>query len=639
MSHPTPDSLTAETRSAVSTARSELQALLDVRGARTVENTLQPYHRLQVVLANAGHRAGLFSEVHPARPLREAAETAVQEISALATELSLHRGLYDALSALPLEGMPPDTRRYVEHTLRDFRRAGVDQDPPTRARLKELADQSVKLGQDFDRAIREDVRSVSLDPSQLAGLPPDYVAAHPPGPDGKVRITTDYPDLLPFRQYAVDGQARRELYLANTSRAWPGNEGILRELLAVRAEQARLLGAASWADHITGDKMARSAATVASFLERVTAVGAGPSAADLERLLQRKRKDVPGAERVEDWEKAYYEQRVKQEQLDFDAQSVRPYFEFTRVRDGLLAITARLFGIRYQRLADASAWHPKVESFDVYRGEERLGRIHLDLHPRADKYKHAAQFPIVPGVAGVQLPEGALVCNFADPAVHSPALLDHDDVVTLFHEFGHLMHHVLGGKQRWIGFSGVATEWDFVEAPSQMLEEWAWDPATLGLFARHVETDQPIPAALVERMHQANEFGKGVHTRHQVFYAQLSLALHTADPATLDITRTLIELQRKYSPFPYVEGTHFFASFGHLNGYSAMYYTYLWSLVIAKDLLGEFQRTGLLDAATAQRYRDSVLVPGGSKDAADLVKDFLGRPYGFEAFQQWLEQR
>jgi thimet oligopeptidase len=638
MSDPTPQALTADTRTALAAARAELEALLAVRGGREVENTLQPYHRLQLALANAGHRAGLFSEVHPVRALREAAETAVQEISALATELSLHRGLYDALSALHREGLPPDTHRYIEHTLRDFRRAGVDKDPATRARLKELADQSVKLGQDFDRAIREDVRSVSLDPRQLAGLPADYVAAHPPGPDGKVRITTDYPDLLPFRQYAVDGEARRQLYVTNASRAWPGNEQILHDILAVRAEQARLLGVASWADHITGDKMARSAATVAGFLERVAAVGAGPAAADLQRLLQRKRRDVPGAIQVEDWEKAFYEQRVKQEELDFDAQAVRPYFEFTRVRDGLLEITARLFGIRYQRLTDAGPWHPSVESFDVFRGEERLGRIHLDLHPRPDKYKHAAQFPIVSGVAGVQLPEGALVCNFADPAVHSPALLDHDDVVTLFHEFGHLMHHVLGGRQRWLGFSGVATEWDFVEAPSQMLEEWAWDPATLALFARHVETEEPIPPALVERMRRANEFGKGVHTRHQVFYAQLSLVLHTADPATLDITRTLVELQKRYSPFPYVEGTHFFASFGHLNGYSAMYYTYLWSLVIAKDLLGEFQRHGLLDEATARRYRDTVLAPGGSKDAADLVKDFLGRPYGFEAFQQWLER-
>ncbi len=638
MTDTTPETLLADTRAALATARSELETLLAVTGARTEADTLGPYQRLQLALSNAGHRAGLLSEVHPNKPLREAAEAAVQEISAYATELSLHRGLYDALASVKAEGLAPDTRRFLEHTLRDFRRAGVDKDEQTRSRLRELADRAVRLGQDFDRAIREDVRSVSLRPEQLAGLPEDYRAKHKPGPEGKVVITTDYPDLLPFRTYARDGEARRQLYLENTSRAYPGNEKVLRDILEVRAEQARLLGMASWADYVTEDKMAKSGRTVAEFLARVAAVSEGPAKRDVERLLRRKQKDVPSATRVEDWEKAYYEERVKQEELGFDSQSVRPYFEFNRVRDGLLTITSRLFGIRYVPIKDPAAWHPKVESYDVFRGDERLGRIHLDLHPRPDKYKHAAQFPIVSGVAAVQLPEGALVCNFADPAVHSPALLDHDDVVTLFHEFGHLMHHVLGGQQQWLGFSGVATEWDFVEAPSQMLEEWAWDPETLKLFARHVESDEPIPAELVHRMREANEFGKGAHTRHQVFYAQLSLALHSQPPADIDVTRTMVELQKKYSPFPYVEGTHFFASFGHLNGYSAMYYTYLWSLVIAKDLLGEFQRNGLLDDATATRYRDTVLVPGGSKDAADLVKDFLGRPYGFEAFQQWLEK-
>jgi thimet oligopeptidase len=638
MSTPTPHTVITETRSAIAQSRAELASLLSVKGPRGEANTLLPNHRIQLLLSNAGHRAGLLSEVHPEKVVREAAETAVQEVSAYATELSLHRGLFEALASVPAEGLAPDTRRHLEHTLRDFRRAGVDRDEPTRARLKELADRAVRLGQDFDRAIREDVRAVLLRPEQLAGLPSDYVAAHPPGPDGRVRITTDYPDLLPFRQYAQDGEARRQLYLENSSRAWPGNERILKEILGVRAEQARLLGAPCWADYITEDKMSRSAETVAEFLARVASVSEGPAARDVERLLERKRRDFPAATRVEDWEKAYYEQRVKQEQFAFDAQAVRPYFEFTRVRDGLLDITSRLFGIRYVPVQDASGWHPKVESYDVFEGGEKVGRIHLDLHPRPDKYKHAAQFPIVSGVAGTQLPEGALICNFPDPEVHSPALLDHDDVVTLFHEFGHLMHHVLGGHQRWLGFSGVATEWDFVEAPSQMLEEWAWDPTTLRLFARHIETDAPIPAELVERMRQANEFGKGAHTRHQVFYAELSLLLHSRDPAELDITRTMIELQARYSPFPYVEGTHFFASFGHLNGYSAMYYTYLWSLVIAKDLLGEFQRHGLLDAQTALRYRDSVLAPGGSRDAADLVREFLGRPYGFEAFQAWLER-
>src|SRR5262249_29589154 len=191
----------------------------------------------------------------------------------------------------------------------------------------------------------------------------------------------------------------------------------------------------------TEDKMSKSAKVVADFLARVAEVSEGPAGRDVERLLRRKQKDVPSATRVEDWEKAYYEERVKQEELGFDSQSVRPYFEFNRVRDGLLAITARLFGIRYVRLRDFAAWHPKVESYDVFRGEQKLGRIHLDLHPRPDKYKHAAQFPIVSGVEGVQLPEGALVCNFADPAVHSPALLDHDDGVTLFAAVRHRMRH------------------------------------------------------------------------------------------------------------------------------------------------------------------------------------------------------
>ncbi|MGO9830584.1 MAG: M3 family metallopeptidase [Myxococcaceae bacterium] len=634
----TAETLQRETDDALATAGRLLAELHAATAPHTLSNTLAVLHQLQLALSSPAHRAGLFAEVHPERPVREAAEQATQALSAFATELSLDQRVYRALGAVDKSRLPPSARRYLEHALRDFRRAGVDKDEATRARLKTLAEEAVVLGQRFDRAIREDVRSVQLRPEQLDGLPEDYRAAHPPGPDGRVTVTTDYPDLLPFRQYAHDGEARRALYMENASRAWPANEETLRRLLSVRAEQAALLGYGSWADYVTEDKMARSADTVRTFLEQVGEVSRGRAQADLARLLLRKRKDSPSAERLEDWEKAYYEERVKQESFAFDSQSVRPYFEFGRTRDGLLTICSRLFDVTFHRVPQADVWHPSVEVYDVQRGAEALGRIYLDLHPRPDKYKHAAQFPLVSGVRGLQAPEGVLVCNFADPRVASPALLDHDDVVTLFHEFGHLLHHLLGGAQQWVGFSGVATEWDFVEAPSQMLEEWAWDAGTLGLFARHVEDDTPIPAELVRRMRAANEFGKGTHTRHQVFYAELALAYHCAEPASVDLTATLVELQARWSPFPYVPGTHFFASFGHLHGYSAMYYTYLWSLVIAKDLLSEFQRTGLLDADTAKRYRECVLVPGGSRDAADLVQDFLGRPYGFAAFEAWLNR-
>jgi thimet oligopeptidase len=386
--------------------------------------------------------------------------------------------------------------------------------------------------------------------------------------------------------------------------------------------------------------MIGSAQAAQEFIDRIAKAAEPRARADLAALLARKRKDDPHATEVFDHERAYYEELVKREQYDFDAQSVRPYFEFNQTRDGLLAITAKLFDVEYRKVADAGVWHPDVDVYDVYQvGGAKLGRIFLDLHPRENKYKHAAQFPLVNGVAGKQLPEGVLVCNFPDPkASKGPALMDHDDVVTMFHEFGHLMHHILSGRQRWVYFSGVATEQDFVEAPSQMLEEWAWDPSTLALFARHVETHAPIPAELVARMRAANELGKGVFARTQMFYAALSLRYHELDAAHIDFTKTVAELQNRYSMFGYVDGTRFYDSFGHLNGYSAMYYTYMWSLVIAKDLLSEFQKHSLLDAKTAHHYRDTVLAPGGSKDAADLVRDFLGRPYSFDAYQRWLDR-
>jgi thimet oligopeptidase len=270
------------------------------------------------------------------------------------------------------------------------------------------------------------------------------------------------------------------------------------------------------------------------------------------------------------------------------------------------------------------------------RGGEKLGRIYLDLHPRADKYKHAAQFGMLDGVIGKQLPEGALVCNFPDPSDGGPALMDHDDVVTMFHEFGHLMHHVLGGKQRWVSQAGVATERDFVEAPSQMFEEWGWNHDTLSRFAKHHKTGEVIPKALVDKMRKADKFGLGTQTVQQMFYAAIALQFHTADPRKLDQLALVKKLQKQYTPFAYVDGTKFHTSFGHLVGYSSMYYTYQWSLVIAKDLLTPFEKTHLLDPAVTFRYRDKILAAGGTKDAADLVKDYLGRAYDFKAYEKFL---
>jgi len=406
-------------------------------------------------------------------------------------------------------------------------------------------------------------------------------------------------------------------------------------MLGRRHELARLLGYESWAAYVTEDKMIGSARAAADFIERIAGAAEARAGKDYESLLARKRRDQPSAERVDAWDSEALKERVRAEQLGFDSQSVRPYFELGRVMDGIFETTARMFGIEYRRLSDAPVWHSDVSAWEVVEQGRTLGRFFLDLFPREGKYKHAAQFTLASGVREGALPEGALVCNFQRPGAE-PALLDHGEVVTFFHEFGHLLHHLFGGNTLWAGLSGVRTEWDFVEAPSQMLEEWCWDASVLRRFARHVETGEPIPADLVERMRAADEFGKGLRVRQQMFYAATSLRFHDRDPRELDTTALAAGLQEKYTPFRHVPGTYFQESFGHLEGYSAIYYTYMWSLVIAKDLFGVFRRDGLLNPAAAARYRRAILEPGGGAPAAKLVESFLGRPASFDAFTEWL---
>ena len=608
-----------------------------VAGARrTIEATLVPYNALLTAASATNALAGLMSEVHPDEAIRDAARECEQEVSRFYSDLALDRDMYDALAAVDVSGADADTQRFVEHTLRDYRRAGVDKPVEVRDRLKQIDEELTRLGQQFSKNISEDVRAVELtDPARLAGLPEDFIAAHRPDAKGTIRITTDYPDYNPFMTYAADDAARRELYIKFRSRGDRANEAVLRDVLKLRAEKASLLGYRDWADYITADKMIGSGERASEFIEKVWKLAAPRAEQDYAELLRTLQVIEPAATEVADWQKVYLENLVKKERYEVDASEVRQYFPYDRVLAGLLAITSEIFDLSYVAIADAPRWHPSVLVYDVMRGVEKLGRIYLDMHPREGKYKHAAQFPLKDGVRGVQLPEGVLVCNFPEPGGGN-GLMEHDDVVTMFHEFGHLMHHVLGGHQAWITQSGVATEWDFVEAPSQMFEEWAWSYDTLARFARHHQTGEVIPRPLVDKMRRADKFGLGTATVQQIFYAAISLGFHRANPDQLDQLREVQRLQKQYTPFRYVPGTRFHASFGHLVGYSAMYYTYQWSLVIAKDLLTPFEQAGLMATDVTRAYRDKVLVPGGSRDAADLVREFLGREYDFAAYERYL---
>jgi thimet oligopeptidase len=628
-----PDADSAESwindRAAAALARArELAEGLKAQPPADALTTLRIWDDVSLALHGTSGLASLLANVHPVEAVRTAAEAAELEAQKLSTELSQDAELFAVFDALDIDGLDPLAARFLTKVLLDFRRAGVDKDDATRARLKEINERLMELDQEFSRIARDDVRSVKVGPDRLGGLPQDFVDAHPVGEDGLVTITTDYPDSLPVFEYADDADLRLALRTEFLNRGYPASDPVLHEMFDLRHEFATTLGYSDWASYDAEVKMIGSGPAIPEFIDKIADAAREPGRRDLAILLERYRQDYPDAERVPLADAGYYRNLVFADRFDLDTQLVRTYFDFAKVRAGLLDVTGRLFGVRYQQV-DVPVWHQEVTAYDVVRlaDEKTLGRIYLDLHPREGKYKHAAQFDLAPGVAGKSVAEGVLVCNF------SRKLMEHDHVVTLFHEFGHLVHHILGGQGEWTRFAGVATEWDFVEAPSQMLEEWAWDPTVLASFATN-EAGEPIPAELVAKMRDAEEFGKGYLTQTQTMYAAVSYWYHQNRPA--DLTATMVELQERYAPFPYIPDTHFYAAFGHLGGYSSAYYTYQWSLVIAKDLFSAFDPADLFDPEVAGRYRDKVLAPGGSKDAADLVEDFLGRPYSFDAYAAWL---
>lgn len=599
------------------------------------------WNRVDTALCDWEYLFSFLVEVHPEPAVRDLAAAGFLEMKSYKVALLQDRDLYDILCVAQGElGELAEvgenealTRRLFWSALRDFRRAGVALGEGERKHLLKLVQQETALEQDFSQRIRDDVRKVSLDPSRLHGLPADFIDAHPPNSDGLVEITTDYPDYVPFLKFCEDAEARRDLASEFLNRGWPENDQVLRKLLSTRKEHAQLLGFAGWPDYIAEDKMLDSAQGVADFIGEISALARPVGTTDRELLLAALRKDRPSATSLNGADKGFYTERLRRETCGVDSQQVREYFDFDKVLVGLLEVTGRLFALRYENVS-VPAWHDDVVAYDVFytdrSGGEAIGRIYLDLFPREGKYKHAACFPISVGVRDDgrrSLPEAALVCNF------SRGLMEHSEVVTFFHEFGHLVHSIVGGDQEFARFSGMATEWDFVEAPSQLLEEWTWDVDVLQSFATN-SAGVPIPGYLVERMDAARNFIKASGVCTQMFYAAVSYYLH-ADVAG-DITEKTRELQDTYDVFDGIVGSHMHTSFGHLEGYSSVYYTYMWSLVIAKDLFSAFNKKDLLDADVARRYRDAILGVGGSRDAADAVTSFLGRPYNFAAFADWL---
>lgn len=627
---PVADDLAARSKRALDDAEALIDGI-ERGGNGDRRSVLDPYDDAWLRAESVAAECGLMQQVHPDAAVRKVAEDMLIAVTRFTTRVHQSKPLFDTLARL----RPADDgeRRLVEVTRQLMKRSGVELDGAAKGRVRELREENTKLGQEFLRNIRDDVRSIDVEPDRLAGMPDDFVRAHPTT-NGRARITTDYPDYIPFMAYADDPRARRDLFIAFGSRAVPRNIEVLETMIRTKHEIARTLGYRSWAELQTEDTIAGSAAGVRKFLREAAEMARERGKREHAQLLERKRRDDPRADVIHEWEISYLQEQVRATEVGFDAREVRPYLEYRAVRQAILDLNGELFGLEFSRASDPM-WHPSVETFDVAIDGEHAGRISLDMHPRPNKYKHAANFGYRPGALGKQKTHSVLVCNFPDPnASAGPALMEHREVVTYFHEFGHLVHSLMRGRVPWARLARPV-EFDFIEAPSQFLEQWIFDHGVLRRFARHVETGKPIPEQMVERLRAARDFGRAVQTERAIFMSMVSLEYHDRDPKDLDTTKIWQEIARQWSPTVIDPASKFHASWTHMPSYAAMYATYTISRALAEDLTVGFG-ADVMNVAQARRYRDIVLGQGGLKPALTLVHEFLGRPHDLNAFREWL---
>lgn len=619
----------------------------EIRGLRdaseenlTWEATFGAFDRLEFFVQEAVSVPQFIGLCHPNAAVRTAALACEPRVSAFVSTLYLDDDIAAVLkrAAEHLGNLPNPRGRMVEHVLRDYRRNGLGLDVDGRKRLKALNETLTELGQAFEKNLAESTLAITVGPESLRGLPETYINNHPVQSDSTIRITTDTPDLTPFLRYSEDRVAARELYRLSQNRARHENREILERLLILRREKAELLGYATWADFVLETRMAKTPTMVRDFIDRLHS-GLSPRRAEefalyKEEAAARNMLDADGGVSASD--ASYLGDIIRQKKFQLDTRALSEYFEVRAVERGIMEIASRLYGISFQ-LVDAPTWHADVEAFDVVDTDgSMLGRIYLDLFPRDDKYKHAAVFPLRPTftMEGERvLPFAGLICNFPRPG-DSPALLDHDQVTTFFHEFGHALHSVLS-RSELAHFAGTNVVHDFVEVPSQLFEEWAWQRETLDLFARHHATDALIPEELYRAMIDARTFGDAIFTDRQLFLAKLDQEYHVRPPE-FDTSKVLEEIRAEFNPFTPVPDICFEATFGHLVGYDAAYYGYQWALALAFDVRTRFIREGMMSTEVASAYRKTILEPGGGEDETELVTRFLGRAPSEAAYLEYL---
>ena len=625
----------------LASAEAAIAALSKVQGSHTIENTVEPFDKAFMELDDAVGLAKLVREAHPESAFREKGSEYVSKAESARTGLLLKRELYEALTAVDLSRADAPTKYYLERRLQMFRWAGVDRSEAERAKLKALQDQLSAVQTSFIHNIDEDHRTLVVKFAELDGMPADFFESHKHGPDGMIELAADT-DFYPVLKFAISEDVRRRMFQTAYNVGYPKNRDVALEMLRIRFEIAQLLGYSSWADYDAASKMTRNAKAIDNFIAALDKVERPVAEREFPLLLAEKRKSNSAATDIYGHDLDFLIERVRRQKYGVDSSALRAYLPVPAVKQGLLEISSKFFQVEFRKEENSSAWHPSVETWDVFDRGSMIGRIYFDLYARPGKANAGETLPLRDGKLGQQLPEAVLIVNLPNATVENPGLMEQEQMDALFHEFGHAVHGILSGSHaRWAGerpgTSGTL-EMDFIEAPSQFFEQFPELPSLLTTFARHYKTNEPIPADLVNRLQSAAAFGRGMIGVSFNSLSALSLVSHERKPAGMDLDAVLSEENQRYSLLKMVPDTHFWASWFHLADYSSNFYLYDWDAVIAQDLLAQFDRNKPLTPEPSMRYRKAVLEPGGRMSANDLVHNFLGRPQNFEAYRNWLEE-